>query len=120
MPAVSAVVVTVALLIGYRYADLTYHRRPPPPPPPGRTWPGTALLTGTLTGYSQRVMSLRTGTGSFAVIFAQGTLVLPRCGRRPTLQPGERLAVRVPVRGDGSLLATTLQLAEPCPAQASH
>lgn len=117
VPGASAMLVALALLIGYRYADLTHHRPPPPPPPIDRTWPGTTLLTGTLTGYKQRVMSLRTDGGTFAVIFAQATIRLPTCGRWPTLQPGERLAVRVPVQGDGSLMAATVQLAGVCPAR---
>ena len=115
LPAGAAVVTVLALTVGYRYADLTHHRRPPPAPAVDQTWPGTMVLTGTLTGYSQRVMSIRTSHGTFAVILAQATVVLPRCGHEPTLQLGERLVVRVPARGDGTLLARVVQDAGPCP-----
>ena len=73
------------------------------------------VLTGTLSEYSQRVMSIRTAHGTFAIILARTTVALPRCGHEPTLQPGERLVVRVPGRGDGTLLARTVQDAGPCP-----
>ena len=115
LPAVAAVVTVLALTVGYRYADLTHHRRPLPAPAVDRRWPGTMVLTGTLTGYSQRVMSIRTSHGTFGVILAQTAVALPRCGHEPTLQLGERLVVRVPARGDGTLLARMVQDAGPCP-----
>ena len=115
LPAGAAVVTVLALTVGYRYADLTHHRRPPPAPAVDQTWPGTMVLTGTLAGYSQRVMSIRTSHGTFGVILAQTAVVLPRCGREPTLQLGERLVVRVPARGDGTLLARMVQDVGPCP-----
>lgn len=105
----------VTLAIGYRYADLTQHRRPPAPAPVDHTWPGTVLLVGTLIGYDQRIMNLRTTHGAYAVTFAQSTIQLPTCGRWPTFRAGERLAVRVPAQGDGTLLAATVQLVGPCP-----
>ena len=114
-PAGAAVVSVLALTVGYRYADLTHHRGPLRAPAVHQTWSGTMVLTGTLTGYSQRVMSIRTSHGTFAVILAQATVALPRCGHEPTLQPGERLVVRVPARGDGTLLARMVQDAAPCP-----
>jgi hypothetical protein len=120
VPLVAAALMFVALTIGYRYADVTRHRRPPlaPPSPPLRaatTWPGTTLLTGTLTSYSQRVMSLRTEQGLFAIILALSTDVVPTCRGYPTLQRGERLEVRTPSREDGSLLAAMVKDARPCP-----
>jgi hypothetical protein len=115
LPAGAAVMTVLALTVGYRYADLTHHRRPPAAPAVDQTWPGTMALTGTLAGYSQRVMSIRTSHGTFGVILAQTAVVLPRCGHEPTLQPGERLVVRVPARGDGTLLARMVQDAGPCP-----
>jgi len=114
-PLLAAVLTSVALAVGYRYADVTRRHRPPPPPPPAAlTWPGTTPLTGTLMGYSQRVMSLRTEQGSFAVILALSTAVVPTCRGYPTLQPGERLEVRVPAGGDGSLLAAMVKDMAPC------
>src|SRR3954451_20340911 len=95
LPSGAAVVTVLALTVGYRYADLTPHRGPLRSPAVHQTWSGTMVLTGTLTGYSQRVMSIHTPRGPFAVILAQATVVLPRCGHEPTLQPGERLVVRV-------------------------
>ena len=115
LPAGAAVMTVLALTVGYRYADLTHHRRPPPAPAVDQMWPGTMVLAGTLTGYSQRVMSIRTSHGTFGVILAQTAVVLPRCGHEPTLLPGERLVVRVPARGDGTLLARMVQDAGPCP-----
>jgi len=112
------VLTLVALAIGYRYADRTKHRRPPPAPPPSgavMTWPGTTPLTGTLIAYSQRVMSVRTAQGVFGVILALSTAEIPTCRGYPTLRPGERLEVRVPARGDGSLLAAMVKDAGPCP-----
>lgn len=114
VPLLTAALVVCVLGVGYRYADLTHHRKPPPPPAPNLTWPRTAALTGTLTGMNQRVMSLRTPTGPFAVILAQSTVVLPSCGRLPTWQPGERLLVRVPGRGGGTLMAAMVRDAGPC------
>src|SRR3954469_24644258 len=84
LPAGAAVVTVLALTVGYRYADLTHHRRPLPAPAVDRRWPGTMVLTGTLTGYSQRVMSIRTSHGTFGVILAQTAVALPRCGHEPT------------------------------------
>ena len=115
LPALAAALTAVTLLVGYSVADPTQHRPPPPPPPLDRTWPRTALLTGTLVAYDQRVMSLRTGSGTFAVILALSAVPLPNCGRYPTFVPGERLAVRVPARGDTTLLAAMVQDAGPCP-----
>ena len=115
LPTAVAVVTVLALSVGYRYADLTHHRRPLPAPAGPQPWRGAMVLAGTLSGYSQRVMSIRTAHGTFAVILAQTTVALPRCGHEPTLQPGERLVVRVPGRGDGTLLARTVQDAGPCP-----
>jgi hypothetical protein len=59
-------------------------------------------------------MSLRTDGATFAVILAQGTVALPTCGRYPTLTVGEGLVVRIPVRGDGTLLAAMVRDLAPC------
>ena len=114
LPAVAALLTAVTLLAGYAVADPTQHRRPPPTSPPDLTFPGTALLTGTLVAYDQRVMSLRTDRGTFAVILALSAVPLPTCGRGPTFEPGERLAVRLPARGDTTLLAAMVQDVGPC------
>ena len=114
VPLLTAALVILVVGVGYRYADLTHHRKPPPPPPPNLAWPRTAALTGTLTGMNQRVMSLRTPTGPFAIILAQSTVVLPNCGHLPTWRPGERLLVRVPGRGGGTLMAAMVRDASPC------
>lgn len=114
VPVIAVALVAVTLALGYRYADLTHHRKPPPTPTPRLSWPGTTVVRGILTGYSQRVMSIRSGAITYAVVMAQSTVVLPTCGRRPTLRPGEALEVRVPVGGNGDLLASMVRLAGPC------
>lgn len=115
LPLAALVCTALVLGVGYHYADQTHHRKPPATPTPDTRWPGTTVVRGTLTRYSQSVMSIRTDAGAYAIIFAQSTLVLPSCGRRPILTPGEALEVRVPVGGNGTLMATTVQLAGPCP-----
>ncbi len=121
VPLSAAVAMALALGLGYRYADATPQRHRAPASiraaatPTPDTWPGTALITGTLIGYKQRVMSVRAAHGSYAVILALSTIVLPTCGRGPTLQPGEALEVRAPVQGDGTLLAVTVRAIAPCP-----
>jgi len=115
VPLAAAVLTCIALAVGYRFADQTRHRRPPPPLPAAVSWPGTTALTGTLTAYSQRVMSLRTEQGAFAIILALSTAEVPTCWGSPTLRPGERLEVLVPAQGDGSLLAAMVKNATPCP-----
>lgn len=114
-PVLATLFVALAVGLGYHYADQTYHRPPPPDPPPPHAWPGTALLRGTLTGYTQRVMSLRTAHGSYSVILGLTAVELPTCGRLPTLRPGEALEVRVPVHGDGTLLAVMVRDVGRCP-----
>lgn len=115
LPVATAVLTAMTLAVGYHYADQTQHRRPPPPAPLDRAWSNTALLTGTLTAYDQRVMSLRTSRGTFALILALTAVPLPTCGHDPTLRPGERLAVRASARGDTTLLAAAVQDVGPCP-----
>jgi hypothetical protein len=115
LPIVAAALTAVTLAVGYHYADQTQHRPPPPPAPLDRSWPNTALLTGTLVADSQRVLSLHTDAGTFAVILGQQAVPLPTCGRYPTFALGERLAVRVPARGDTTLLVAMIQDAGPCP-----
>ena len=115
VPLAAAILTCIALAVGYRFADQTRHRRPPPPPPVAVSWPGTTALTGTLTAYSQRVMSLRTERGAFAIILALSTAEVPTCWGSPTLRPGERLEVLVPAQEDGSLLAAMVKDATPCP-----
>jgi len=115
VPLAAAVLTCIVLAVGYRFADQTRHRRPPPPPPAAVSWPGTTALTGTLTAYSQRVMSLRTERGAFAIILALSTAEVPTCRGSPTLRPGERLEVLVPAQGDGSLLAAMVKDGAPCP-----
>lgn len=114
VPLVAAVAIIVALTVGYRYADRTQHRRPPAATRGALVWPGTAVISGTLLGYSQRVMTLRTAHGTFGIILAVTADALPTCGRAPTLQSGEALEVRVPVRGDGVLLAEMVRDLTPC------
>jgi len=120
-PLSAAVVTAFALGLGYRYAAATPQRNllpastHAPATSTPHAWPGTTLITGTLIGYKQRVMSVRAADGSYAVILALSTVVLPTCGRRPTLQPGEALEVRAPVQGDGTLLAVTVRAIAPCP-----
>ena len=108
-PLAAALLIAVTLGVGYRYADVSHHRPPPPTRPPGRAFPGTAIVRGNLIAYGQRVMTIRTSTGTYGVILALGTIELPRCGRLPSLRPGEALEARVPVEGDGTLLAVTVQ-----------
>jgi hypothetical protein len=115
VPLAAAVLTCIVLAVGYRFADQTRHHRPPPPPPAAVSWPGTTALTGTLTAYSQRVMSLRTEQGAFAIILALSTAEVPTCRGSPTLRPGERLEVLVPAQGDGSLLAAMVKDGAPCP-----
>ena len=114
VPLAAAVLTCIVLAVGYRFADQTRHRRPPPPPPAAVSWPGTTALTGTLTAYNQRVMSLRTERGAFAIILALSTAEVSTCRGSPTLRAGERLEVLVPARGDGSLLAAMVKDATPC------
>lgn len=114
MPLVLAVCIAVTLVVGYRFADQTHHRPPPPTPVAAQRWPGTTVLTGTLLAYSQRIMTLRTAHGRFSIILALTADALPTCGHLPTLRPGEALEVRVPVRGDGTLLAVMVRGLEPC------
>ncbi len=116
VPSALAFVVLVVIVVGYRYADLTHHRRhhPAPPSTAPATYPGTTILVGTLMTYSQRVMNVRTDQGLFGVVLAQSTVELSSCGRRPTLQPGERLEIRVPAQGNGSLFAATVREVNSC------
>lgn len=113
-PCAAAAFTALALIIGYRYADLTHHRKPPPPPAQARAWPGTVALRGTLTHFSQRVMTIRTANGTFAVILPLTTDEPPTCGHLPSWTPGEALEVRVPVAGDGTLLAHMVRDIGPC------
>lgn len=116
VPLVVAILTGIALGVGYRFADPgQHHHAPPPPASAALSWPHTTLMTGTLTAYNQRIMSLRTEQGTFAIIFALSTVEVSTCWGYPTLQPGERLAVRVPGRANGSLLAAMVQDARPCP-----
>ena len=115
VPLAAAVLTCIALAVGYHFADQTRHHRPPPPSPAAVSWPGTTALTGTLTAYSQRVMSLHTERGAFAIILALSTAEVPTCRGAPTLRPGERLEVLVPAQGDGSLLAAMVKDGAPCP-----
>ena len=120
VPLAAAIATAVALGVGYRFADPTQHRHfssPPPAPTPSAplSWPGTTLLTGTLTAYNQRIMSLRTEQGTFAIILSLSTTEVPTCWGYPTLRPGERLVVRAPGRASGSLMAAMVRDARPCP-----
>ncbi len=116
VPSALAIVVLVAIVVGYRYADLTHHRRHRPalPSTAPATYPGTTMLVGTLIAYNQRVMSVRTDQGLFGVVLAQSTVEIPSCGRPPTLRPGERLELRVPAQGNGILLAATIREVKNC------
>ncbi len=118
VPSALAVVVLVAIVVGYRYADLTHHRRHrlAPMSTAPATYPGTTMLVGTLLTYSQRVMNVRTDRGLFGVVLAQSTVEIPSCGHLPTLQPGERLELRVPAQGNGTLLAATVREVTSCTA----
>lgn len=114
LPIAAALLIALALGIGYPNADRGRHRRPPPTPTPDLSFPGTTLLRGRLLRFNQSVMTIRTASATYAVILAQSTSVLAACGHRPTLIPGEDLEVRVPVAGNGVLLAHMVRPAGPC------
>lgn len=115
LPLAALLCTALILGFGYRYADQTHHRKPPPTATPDMRWPGTTAIRGILTRYDQSVMSIRTDAGAYAVILAQSTVVLPTCGRQPSLTPGEALEVRVPIGGNGTLMAAAVRLLRPCP-----
>ena len=39
VPLIAVALIAVTLAFGYRYADLTHHRKPPPTPTPNLAWP---------------------------------------------------------------------------------
>ncbi len=114
LPVAAALLVALALGIGYPNADRGRHRPPPPTATPDLAFPGTTLLRGRLLRFNQSVMTVRTASATYAVILSRSTSVLAACGHLPTLRPGEDLEVRIPVAGNGVLLARMIRPAGPC------
>lgn len=121
VPILLAVIVVIAVTAIYKLdvpIALRHASRSTPGPTPLPTstispstnvWPGTSRLTGTLLSFSQRVMYLKTATGTYGIVLARSTVTLPLCGRYPTFGAGEHLEIRAPLSANGLILATMVR-----------
>ncbi len=120
-PILLAAIVVVVLVASYKLdvpIALQHAARSTPSPTPSPTatispstnvWPGTSRLTATLLSLSQNVMYVKAMAGTYGIVLARSTVVLPSCGRYPTFAAGERLEIRAPLSGNGLILATMVR-----------
>jgi len=121
VPILLAVIVVGVLAASYKFdvpiaLQHAAHSTPGPTPsatatisPSTNVWPGTSRLDATLLSLSQSVMYVKAATGTYGIVLARSTVVLPLCGRYPTFVAGEHLEIRAPLSANGLILATMVR-----------